>query len=269
MKPLCLSLREPPSQRLDMRGLTPEALQGLTALDIAKRPLNGQQLGEFFDVSGHPGEHLIIDQACEYLHAVGAHMSCGSITVQGCVGAYLGCLMTGGRIEVHGDCGPFAGCGMVAGEIHVNGSAGDYLGSAASGERAGMRGGQIVVRGHAGDRVGDRQRRGVILIQGNAGAYCASRMIAGSIAVLGRVGENPGYAMRRGTLLLAQQPAALVPTFNANGRQELPFLTLLHTQLQTLARSCNTLAHPPQVVQRWVGDRVCNGLGEILIWENP
>ena len=53
-----------------------------------------------------------------------------------------------------------------------------------------------------GDRAGDRMRRGVVLIEGDAGAYLASRMLAGTVIVRGDIGPQPGFALKHGTLLL-------------------------------------------------------------------
>jgi formylmethanofuran dehydrogenase subunit C len=49
-------------------------------------------------------------------------------------------------------------------------------------------------------------RRGEIFVAGNAGDFLAAHMVAGTIGVAGNVGQHLGYAMRRGSLLLANEP---------------------------------------------------------------
>ncbi len=105
-------------------------------------------------------------------------------------------------------------------------------------------------------------RRGLILIEGNAGDYCASRMIAGTIGVLGNVGAYAGFNMRRGTLLLKQQPV-LHATLQDCGIHTLPFLSLL---TKSFANLDTTFKHLKlNRVQRFVGDAANKGNGEILV----
>jgi hypothetical protein len=90
--------------------------------------------------------------------------------------------------------------------------------------------------GRAGDRAGDRMRRGFVLIEGDCGDYCASRMLAGTLVVLGRAGRSPGLGMRRGTLLLGSMPASILATFNDGGPYEAVFLELLYRYGAQLSR---------------------------------
>ena len=110
-------------------------------------------------------------------------------------------------------------------------------------------------------------RRGMLLIEGDAGAYCASRMLAGTIAVLGQVGPNPGFAMRRGSLLARKLSGGLLPGFNDSGEYELAFLHLLFKEWRGLPGPFGQLAGAPIRVRRHVGDRGNGGKGEILIWD--
>jgi formylmethanofuran dehydrogenase subunit C len=91
-------------------------------------------------------------------------------------------------------------------------------------------------------------------------------MGAGTIAVAGRVGAFPGMAMRRGTLLLQQPPAALVATFNDCGEHPNGFLTLLVRSWRTLPGRFGTLPDGRVRVRRYVGDLANDGRGEILVW---
>jgi formylmethanofuran dehydrogenase subunit C len=154
---------------------------------------------------------------------------------------------------------------MTGGMITVRGSAGDFLAAALPGDRHGMQGGTIVIGGSAGARVGDRMRRGLVLIDGGAGDYCASRMVAGTVAIWGSVGAAPGLAMRRGTLLLQHRPAAMVPTFNDCGEHSLNFLTLLLRSWRNLPTRFATLPDSRNRVRRYIGDLANDGRGEILV----
>jgi formylmethanofuran dehydrogenase subunit C len=120
----------------------------------------------------------------------------------------------------------------------------------------------VLIGGDAGDRVGDRMRRGLIAVAGGLGDFAASRMIGGTIMALRGCGADPGYAMRRGTLLLGARPPELPPTFADNGRHALPWLRLLARELAELAPGL----HPPgERVERWTGCASVGGMGEILI----
>lgn len=108
-------------------------------------------------------------------------------------------------------------------------------------------------------------RRGAILVESNAGDYCGSRMIAGTIAVLGEIGESAGWAMQRGTLLMAKAPRQLLPTFNDCGSHELNFLPLLLRSWRGLPGRFGSLELGTRV-RRYMGDGANGGKGEILIW---
>lgn len=109
-------------------------------------------------------------------------------------------------------------------------------------------------------------RRGALLIEGNAGDFCGSRMVAGTIAVLGTVGERTGFAMQRGTLLLSHAPKNMLATFNDCGSHNLGFLPLLIQSWRTLPGRFAAL-EVRQRVRRYMGDLANSGLGEILIFQ--
>jgi len=270
MSTLCLTLREPPSQRIDMSPLSPDRLTGKTPVQIAAIELaSGNRtlrVDSLFTISGQFASEVEIRDGCAKLDRIGQGMTRGRIIVRGDAGAYLGAQMGGGVLEVHGNCGAYGATGMKAGLVHVLGNAGDFLAAAIPGDHQGMQGGMIVVGGNAGERVGDRMRRGVVLIEGNAGDYCASRMLAGTIAVWGKVGKFPGWAMKRGTLLLQDAPGELLPTFNDCGEHPLTFLTLAVRSWRTLPGKFATLPDSRIRVRRYMGDLANDGRGEILVW---
>jgi len=266
---LTLTLRDIPRQRVDCSPLTPTRLEGKSLREIAAIELvcgnRKPRVDMLFELQGEDNSNIIFRSACEKLDRIGESMVDGAIEVQGDAGAYLGLGMRGGQISVSGSCGAFAAAEMKRGTIRIFGDAGDFLGSALPGDRQGMRGGTVIVGGSADDRCGDRLRRGSLLIEGDAGDYCASRMIAGTIAVLGRLGTYPGYAMRRGTLLLTSLPDSLPATFGDCGTHDLRFLPLLVGSWRSLD---SQFAHmePRSRVRRLMGDMSCDGKGEVLIW---
>ena len=267
MSGLTLRLRDASAVPVDVSHLTPERLEGLDTAAIAELMVwqGAERLPrrEVFTVDGTPGDTLTVETESTGLWGVGHGMTRGTIRVTGPAGQYAGRRMRGGLLEIHGDAGDHAGNGMRGGRIIIDGNAGDYLGAARPGEKYGREGGLVLVRGNAGDRVGERMRRGSVLIEGDAGSWVAARMRAGTIGILGTTGSGLGWAMRRGTILLREQPAALSPLFRDNGEQRLSILALM-------ARAWRELDGPfaalnPERVQRWLGDRSVQGVGEILL----
>lgn len=266
MSPLRLRFKTAVRTPLDAGGLTPEALAGMGAREIAALPLRAGNgvipLGDLAEI--HPGdlETLVIEAAFPALDRLGRGMRRGRIEIYGSVGAYLGQAMTGGRIELFGSAGPYAAAGMKGGVIHIQANAGDRLGAALPGDMHGMLDGTVIVGGDAGERLGDRMQRGLIVVSGRIGDLPASRMIGGTILALGGCGTAPGCGMRRGTLLLAQQPESLLATFADNGTHTLPWLGLLARHVAALHRPLDLdLAR----VRRWTGCASTGGKGEILV----
>ena len=265
MKPLVLTLKERPPERLDLSPLLPHLLAGKTANEIARigvqttrRPL---MVGDMFRLRTGDVRRIHIEDACDRLDWIGHGMSDGEIVVDGDAGSQAGRLMTGGRLTITGNSGPWAASGMRGGEIEVRGAAGDRLGGPLPGEMAGMRGGVVIVRGDAGERTGDRLRRGTIVVEGRAGAWAGSRMIAGTI-LAGAAGPLPGYLMRRGTIVLGSA-TTLSPTFIDCGKQDLVALRLLATFVARYsARAAKVLQRS---LRRFAGDMAVLGKGEIFL----
>ena len=161
MKPLVLTLRGRPDQRLDLSVLVPQRLAGLTEADIEKIELQTTRqrvvVGDAFRLRMGDAKHIRIEASCDRLDRIGEEMIGGEIVVEGDAGARAGRLMKGGRLTVRGSAGPLAASGMKGGAIEIAGDAGDRLGGPLAGEVAGMRGG--IVR--SGSKVGSKYK-GVI-----------------------------------------------------------------------------------------------------------
>jgi formylmethanofuran dehydrogenase subunit C len=90
-------------------------------------------------------------------------------------------------------------------------------------------------------------------------------MTAGTIAVLGEVGPYAGYAMGRGTLLLAKAPKSILPTFQDCGTHSLGFIPLLLRSLKPYDTVFFDRAEVLKRVHRYAGDFSALGKGEMLI----
>jgi hypothetical protein len=86
----------------------------------------------------------------------------------------------------------------------------------------------------------------------------------GTTIVLGAaVGRYPGFAMKRGTLLLRHGAGQMLSTFADAGLQELGFLRLLARYLAPHSAKFAAAPHFA-ALRRFVGDAASGGKGEIL-----
>lgn len=267
MKPLVLTLRQRPEQRLDLSPLVPDRLAGKTAGEIERIEVQTTRrrvtVGEIFRLKMGDAEQIRIEGGCDRLDHVGQAMTGGEMVVEGDVGVQAGRSMAGGRLTVRGNAGPYAASGMKGGVLEILGAAGDFLGGPLAGEMAGIRGGIVVVHGRAGARAGDRMRRGTIVIEGEAGAYPGSRMIAGTLIVGREAGALPGFLMKRGTIVLGEGASALSPTFVDSGWHELLAMRLLAGLIEPYSKRAATLLRRP--LRRLAGDMAVPGKGELLV----
>jgi formylmethanofuran dehydrogenase subunit C len=265
-----LTLRHAPPERLDLSGITPDRLAGLSEAEAARLPVGtsrlGLVLGDCFSLALDGGEELRLAGGSDRLDRVGEALAGGTITVEGDVGQRLGAGMRAGTIRVSGSAGPFAGTGAKGGLIAIAGDAGASAGGAVHGAMGGLGGATLVIGGRAGDRLGDRMRGGLIVAE-RAGDLAGARMVAGTL-VAGTIGDHPGYGMRRGTVLV-ERHGALLPTFVETGTQDLVFLRLLAKALDALALDAvaldprfAALARAP--LARRAGDLATLGKGELF-----
>ncbi len=255
---------------VDMDGLSPEKVQGLSVSEVEQLPVfwgnRRVPLGELFSVDGNTeGGRIDFEGDLSGVHRIGAGMAAGVIRVFGGAGRHVGSEMTGGYIEVRGDAGDWLGAEMRGGVMHVLGSAGDCVGAAYRGSAKGMTGGTIVVEGNAGDEVGAAMRRGTIAVGGQAGQMPGMNMLAGTILAVAGCGARPGTNMRRGTIVLANSPSPdMPPTFRHACRYRPTFLPLVLRALNRCGLPLDpTLAHADYDL--YSGDVLETGRGEILV----
>jgi formylmethanofuran dehydrogenase subunit C len=256
---------------VEIEGLVPSAVREKSLTDIERFEIfhgnQKQPLGEFFQVSGDPGD-LRFDFAGDLsgVHWIGAHMSEGTIHVEGHAGRHVGSEMTGGEIHVAGDASDWVGGEMHGGLIHVRGRAGHLVGSAYRGSRRGMTGGTILIHGETGNEIGHTMRRGLLAV-GGCGDFVGINMIAGTILVFGPSGVRPAAGMRRGTIgLFGSEPPKLLPSFRAGGRDSLLVMKLVFRELQRLGYPLDD-ALAAADFRTYHGDMVALGRGEVLVPE--
>lgn len=261
-----LTLRVASPIPVEVYGVTPERVAGLSALDVAKLPTHhgnrATPLGELFDVAPSRLADLHFAGDTRTVKGIGAGMAGGSVSVEGHAGMHAGAGMTGGTLTIDGGAGGWLGAEMRGGTIEVRGAVGDCCGAAYRGSRRGMTGGTILVRGDAGDagdagdELGLLMRRGLIAVEGDCGEFAGASMIAGTIIVGGRVGPRVGAGMKRGTIV-AGAVEELPPSFVYACDFRPSFLPLYRDRLPT-----RFLAGP---VRCYRGDLLTGGRGEVLV----
>ena len=254
---------------IEVDGLTPDALHGLSLPDIARRPaLVGRDTvpwEDLFDITGDAADHeiLITGNSAGYKQ-IGRGMTAGRITVEGSVGLHAGAELRGGELIIRGNAGDWLGAEMRGGMIRVGGNAGNHAGAAYPGSPKGMRGGTILIAGNAGSEAGTAMRRGMIAIGGNAGAFAGAGMIAGTLMIGGECGPHPGAGMKRGTLAVLSGRVEIPRTFRYDCEYEPPFWALIVRHLRQLNHAMPAgIEHRP--IRRYGGDLVSLGLGELIV----
>jgi formylmethanofuran dehydrogenase subunit C len=270
MSTTTLRVKQAPGFRVDAARLLPAALAALSVAQVERTVMAAGNetcaVGDLFDVSRADSatDVLVLEGDVPWLDRLGAQMAQGRLDIHGPAGDYAGYRMAGGELRIDGHAGRFTGCQMSGGRLSVGGDSGDFAAGALPGDMEGMTGGTLTIHGGAGARLGDRMRRGLVLVGGDAGDYAASRLGAGTIGIAGKLGEHFGYGMRRGTLLLAQAPQQLPPTFTEGGRGFDVFWSLLVRSLAAEIAPFSTLAGS-SLPRRYTGDLAVDGRGEVLI----
>jgi formylmethanofuran dehydrogenase subunit C len=268
---LCLTNLADDQIPIDLAGLTPAAIAGMSLAEIQRlairRGNRETALSELFRVTGDPADQQWrLEGNCRHVHGLGSEIESGQIVIEGAIGCRTGFGMRGGRIEVRGDAGDWLGAEMCGGVIRVHGNAGSHVGAATPGARRGMAGGSILIDGDAGDDVGTKMRRGLIAVGGSVGANLGFRMLAGTILVFGNCSGAPGMSMRRGTIgVFGSSRPTLLPTFKSGYRGPLPVLRLLESQLAAESFAVDRLSQLTAEVELFHGDCLQLGRGELLL----
>ena len=264
---LTLTLHTQPLASLEADVITPENLAGLSEAQVAALPvMHGNQtaqLGDFFRVEGEPNGEVRLVGDLSRVKRIGSNMLSGKLHIDGDVGMHVGAGMVDGEIVVEGDADDWAGAEMQGGRITIKGNAGDSLGSAYRGSSKGMLGGEIIVHGHVGSEAGNSMRRGLIAIGGNTGEFAGVNMLAGTLIALGQFGARAGAGLLRGTLI-SMQPVQMLPTFVFDCVYRPNYLPLYLRHLRELRLPIHD-DFITGAYQRWSGDMVALGRGEVLV----
>jgi formylmethanofuran dehydrogenase subunit C len=266
---LKLPLRTPSPIPLDLDGITPQRVAGLSAIEVARIPVfhgnRSEPLGEFFDVAtftNSPKADLHFAGDTTNVKGIGAGMTKGFVYVENDAGMHAGARMAGGRLIIDGSASDWLGAEMKSGLIEVRGDAGNQVGAAYRGSRRGMTGGTILLRGGAGDELGLLMRRGLIVVEGECGEFACASMIAGTVVLLGGAGGGLAAGMKRGTIVTSVEPQ-LPPSFLFACEYWPSFLPLLGSQLKNLGVNApRSLAEP---VRCYRGDLLNGARGEVLV----
>ena len=269
-----LTLRTGPKIPIDLEGILPETLRGLSEIDIAIKPIRQGnrvlKLGELFDVMLLNCEELLEETLdiigdCSEVTSIGAGMTRGSISVLN-AGMHVGAKMAGGSICIINDVGDWLGAEMTGGHISVGKNAGSQVGAAYHGGPRGMSGGKIHICGNAGEDIGLRMRRGKITVAGNTGAFTGAAMIAGTIEVYGEIGDRAGAGMKRGTIISHKGFQSLSPGFVFACEYEPAYLRVLNEYKRWfLEGRARKEYRGIRMVRCYRGDLLTGGRGEI--WE--
>ena len=258
----------------DLRGLTPDSCRERTLEEIRGREfvLAGESvaIGDVWKVTGDPSDgELVIRADCSRGDFIGAGMKSGSLTIDGDAGDHLGAGMLGGTIQLRGNARHWAGAELSGGLIRISGNAGESVGGAYPGSRFGMRDGTILVEGSCGPDAGMMMRRGLIAIGGDAGDAAGRNMIAGSIFAFGRLGARAGSGMKRGTIATfagdREVAESLPVSFISSGRFRPHFLNIYLRFLEDLGFGISSEFFAGRI-DRFNGDFIELGLGEVLVW---
>jgi formylmethanofuran dehydrogenase subunit C len=266
---LTLTRRESSPIPLEVFGLTPDRVSGLTSLEVAKLPVRfgnrSDVVGEFFVVTPRTTTSLPVEIQfagdTRNVKGIGAGMKGGTIYVENNAGPHAGALMRGGKLIIDSGSGDWLGAEMSGGQIEVRRSAGSRVGAAYSGNRRGMCGGRIVVRGDAGEEVGLLMRRGSITVEGRVGEFCGASMIAGTIITGGGVGPRCGAGMKRGTIVTFGPEFARAPGFVYACDYRPAYAEVMRRELT------DSIDRPINSVRVYRGDLTVGGRGEI--WHIP
>ena len=251
MSGLTARLREPLRQRCDFSEVLATSWTGLSAREIAARPVylirDGKaNLGDLFDIKGEPAGRIRFIGDLDHGARIGAGLTEGIVTVEGKTGEEAGMAMAGGVLEITGDAGPRAG-------------------AAPLGYKKGMTGGELIVRGSAGPEAGAGMRRGLLAIAGTAGAQTGLSMIAGTVVVFGPAGPDTGLWSKRGSVVAL---GAITPpmTYAYACTYQPVHLRLLLTRLLDTYGLPVKRRHLTGAYRRYSGDLAELGKGEILAW---
>ena len=265
---ITLHLKESSTIPIEAESINPDLFYERSHSEIKALPaFYGRRrvtLGDLFDVKGERSDHIVVRGDLQHVKRLGQGMRRGRIEVHGDAGPHLGARMRGGSIAVQGNTGDWAGAHMAGGRIWIHGNAGHHLGAAYPGDNRGVNRGLIIVDGNAGAEIGAAMRRGLIVVMGDAGDFAGARMIAGSIFIFGHMGKRAGAGMKRGSIVALGTCEPLLPTFCFELLFQPVFLNIFFKHLRKWGLPVDAQLSNG-FFRRYSGDINYLGKGEILI----
>jgi formylmethanofuran dehydrogenase subunit C len=276
MKELRLTPKEMPEIPVEAEVISPDIVAGKKLSEVKSLPVyvgnQKQSLGDFFDVKGEIAEEakdqlIIVSGTIPDVKYVGAGMTAGKITVEGCIGMHAGAQMSGGELIVTGDASNWAGAEMKGGLLRIHGDAGHQLAAAYRGSSEGMTGGCIVLGGGAGLEAGAFMRRGMIVIKGDVGPFAGVHMNGGEIFVFGRAARRLGAEAKGngGFIACFGGVESLLPTYVRDTTYKPTMMQLYLRQLVDELGVKEAEKYLSSSFERYRGDLAVGGNGEILI----
>jgi formylmethanofuran dehydrogenase subunit C len=231
--------------------ISPDRLAALTLGQIGglevwlgnrRMKLSDLFLVEGDDAPSSPAETLVrLEGDFSRAKRIAEGMSAGTVEVLGSVGMHAGNGMKGGLLSITGNASDWLGREMRGGKIMVAGDAGNYVGAGYRGEKCGMRGGEIEISGSAGAYLGEHICGGSIRVSGDAGDFPGAANQGGTIYIGGST-YLPGAEMTKGTITV-KGGARVLPSY----------------------QRADVVTVEGKEFQKYVGDMVENGKGELLV----
>jgi len=266
-----LSLLHNITATLDLRGILPECLNGLSLEEVADIEVwlgnRKQSLGQLFQIEAtEPDSTIRFQGDLSKADFIGAEMTTGQIIVDGSVGNRAGQGLGGGAICILGNAGNNLAEAAGKGTIIVEGNAGDRVGCPTPGNSLGMNETTIWIHGNAGSELGHRMRRGILAVEGNCGDYAGYEMLAGTIIVGGKLGKHVGLAMRRGTIISCSDQKIPPSVGLAHGCQfQPPIMPLLSHALSEMGATSLGSKLLDRQFEQYHGDSLQLARGEVFI----
>jgi formylmethanofuran dehydrogenase subunit C len=167
-------------------------------------------------------------------------------------------------ILVDGSAGAEALVDKQEGLCVIRGDVSGGFGAPLPGKLQGLQGGETIILGNLGDRACYRMRRGTVLVAGDIGEYLAHQWIAGTVIAMQSIGSYWAANMRRGSLILDSFLPILWNHLRGVLMQVSESSEISEGFLAKLVALIEAIPTSRRVLRR-VGDRECEGQGEVLI----
>ncbi len=130
MSTLTLRATRPSPYRLNLFGIVPNRLAGLTQADIRQLPIGVEtgtgRLGDWFELIDGEREKITFAGDVSNCDGLGGGLESGLIEIDGNVGDFLADRMTSGELIVRGSAGRYACSSLRGGHVSIEGNCGEF-----------------------------------------------------------------------------------------------------------------------------------------------